>query len=281
VQVNFEGFRNVVDAVGGVTINVQVPVLDDTYPASDSRYARIYIPSGIQHMTGAQALRYARSRHGSDDFDRGYRQQRVLTSLREQADIGTLIPKIPDLYAALRQTVKTDIPPDQLAKLAGLADGISTQNIRSYVFAYPRYGSQITAPIYKYLPDVNKIRTAVANAFKVDPDLENTRSALSQEAASIWVLNGSGQDGQASTLAGYLEYYGLTASAPTKKPDQTGLPTTRIVVYNGAEAHLSQTIQFLQQKFKVQVQLKTDPAVPVDVIITTSRSTPILAAPPA
>jgi LCP family protein required for cell wall assembly len=280
IEVNFTGFKQVVDALGGVTINVQVPVIDEGYPADSGRHQRIYIPAGIQHMSGAQALVYARSRHGSDDFDRGYRQQRVLTSLREQADVSTLIPKIPDLYAALRKTVKTDIPLDQLAKLAGLADGMDSRNIRSYVFSYPRFGSQILAPIYKYLPDVNKIRAAVANAFKVDPALEDTRAALGDENGTIWVLNGSNVDGQASSLAAFLEYYGLTASAPTRKPDQTGLSTTRIVVYNGAESRLPQTIQFLEGKFKVQVETKTDPAIAVDIVITTGRSTPNLSPPP-
>jgi LCP family protein required for cell wall assembly len=281
IEVNFTGFKQVVDALGGVTVNVQVPVMDEGYPADSGRHQRIYIPAGIQHMSGAQALVYARSRHGSDDFDRGYRQQRVLTSLREQADVATLIPKIPDLYAALRKTVKTDIPLDQLAKLAGLADGMDSRNIRSYVFSYPRFGSQILAPIYKYLPDVNKIRAAVANAFKVDPALEDTRAALGNENGTIWVLNGSNVDGQASSLAAYLEYYGLTASAPTRKPDQTGLSTTRIVVYNGAESRLPQTIQFLEGKFKVQVETKTDPAISVNIVITTGRSTPNLSPPPA
>jgi LCP family protein required for cell wall assembly len=280
IEVNFDGFKQVVNALGGVTINVQVPVIDEGYPADSGRHQRIYIPAGIQHMTGAQALVYARSRHGSDDFDRGYRQQRVLTSLREQADVATLIPRIPELYAAFRKTVKTDIPRDQLAKLAGLADGIDSRNIRSYVFSYPRFGSQILAPIYKYLPDVNKIRAAVANAFKVDPALEDTRAALGDENATIWVLNGSNIAGQTSNLAAYLEYYGLTASAPTRKPDQTGLAKTRIVVYNGAETRLPQTIQFLEQKLKVQVETKTDPAIVVDIVITTSRSTPALAPPP-
>jgi LCP family protein required for cell wall assembly len=280
IEVNFDGFKQVVDALGGVTINVQVPVTDEGYPADTGRQQRIYIPTGIQHMTGAQALVYARSRHGSDDFDRGSRQQRVLTSLRDQADVANLIPRIPELYAAFRKTVKTDIPRDQLAALAGLADSVDSRNIRSYVFSYPRYGSQVLAPIYKFIPDVTKIRSAVANAFKVDPSLENTREALGNENATIWVLNGSGSTGQASTLAAYLEYYGLTASAPTKKPDQTGLAQTRIVVYNGAEQRIPQTIQFLQSKLKVQVDTKTDPVVTVDVVITTARSTPSLSPPP-
>jgi hypothetical protein len=255
-------------------------VTDEGYPADTGRQQRIYIPAGIQHMTGAQALVYARSRHGSDDFDRGSRQQRVLTSLRDQADVANLIPRIPDLYAALRKTVKTDIPRDQLAALAGLADSVDSRNIRSYVFSFPRYGSQILSPIYKFIPNVAKIRSAVANAFKVDPALENTREALADENATIWVLNGSGSSAGASTLAAYLEYYGLTASAPTKKPEQSGLSQTRIVVYNGAESRIPQTIQFLESKLKVQVETKTDPVVTVDVVITTSPSTPSLSPPP-
>jgi LCP family protein required for cell wall assembly len=281
VEVNFDGFRQVVDAMGGVTINVQVPVIDDSYPSDTGRHARIYIPAGIQHMTGAQALVYARSRHGSDDFDRGYRQQRVLTSMREQANIPNLIPRIPELFAAFKATVRTDVPQGDMAKLAGLAGSVDTKNIRSYVFSFPRYGTQTGpgAKVYKYLPNIGRIRAAVANAFKTDPQLEDTRAALGDEDASIWVLNGTSQTGQASTLAAYLEYYGLTASAPTGKGSK-GLSATRIVVYNGAEARLPETIAFLESKFKVKVQLKQDSAISVDVILTTAASTPNLTPPP-
>ncbi|HEX3428458.1 MAG TPA: LCP family protein, partial [Candidatus Limnocylindrales bacterium] len=283
VEVNFDGFKQVVDAVGGVTINVQVPVLDESYPSDTGRLSRVYIPTGIQHMTGAQALIYARSRHGSDDFDRGYRQQRVLTSLREQADVATLIPQIPALLAAVKNTVRTDIPQEELAKLAGLAGSVDTKNIRSYVFAYPRYGTQTPsgAPVYEYFPSVTKIRTAVANAFKVDPQLEDTRAALGQENASIWVLNGTGLQGQAATLASYLDYYGLTTSAPNQRPDPTAVNGTRIVVYNGAESRLTATIAFLESTFRTKVQLKTDPTIGADVIITTSSATPNLTPPPS
>ena len=283
VEVNFDGFKQVVDALGGVTINVQVPVLDESYPSDTGRLSRVYIPAGIQHMTGAQALVYARSRHGSDDFDRGYRQQRVLTSLREQADIANLIPRISDLVAAVKATVRTDIPQAELAKLAGLAGSIDTKNIRSYVFSYPRYGTQTPPGVspYEYLPDVSRIRAAVASAFKVDPQLEETRAALGQENASIWVLNGSGRQGQASTIAAYLDYYGLTTSAPNQKPDPAAFSGTRIVVYNGAEARLTETIDFLEKTFKTKVVLKNDPVVGADILITTSGATPNLTPPPS
>jgi len=280
VEVNFTGFKRVVDAMGGVTINVQVPVLDDNYPSDTGRSARVYIPAGIQHMTGAEALVYARSRHGSDDFDRGARQQRVLTSIREQANVAELIPRIPELLAAFKSTVKTDIPQSQLAKLAGLASTVDTKNIRSYVFSYPRYGSQILAPIYKYLPDVTKIRSTVANAFKVDPQLEDTRAAMAEENAQVWILNGSGRPTQAQSLVGYLAYYGLIASAPNLKADTNGVSGTQIVVYNGAEADLTETIAFLEDTFKTKVILKDDPKIPVDIVVTTTSRTKTLTPPP-
>jgi LCP family protein required for cell wall assembly len=282
VEVNFDGFKQVVDAMGGVTINVQVPVVDNKYPSDTGRTARVYIPAGIQHMTGAEALVYARSRHGSDDFDRGARQQRVISSMREQADVAAIIPRIPDLIAALKTTVRTDIPQSELAKLAGLASAVDTKDIRSYVFSFPRYGTQTgpNAPVYLYLPDVGKIRAAVANAFKVDPKLEDARNALSQENASIWVLNGSSRFGEASDVAAYLEYYGLTASAPKQNP--SNVPSkTRIVVYNGVETNLNDTIAFLEKAFKTTVVLANDPAAKADIVITTTPSTPILAPPAA
>src|SRR4029077_3516603 len=132
VEVNFDGFRQVVDTLGGVTINVQMPVMDDYYPGDDGRLHRIYIPAGIHHMTGAEALVYARSRHALGDFDRAQRQQRVLLSLREQANIGSLIPKVPDLVKALRRAVPTDLPLKQLPQMLELAGSVNTSDIRSY-----------------------------------------------------------------------------------------------------------------------------------------------------
>jgi LCP family protein required for cell wall assembly len=281
VEVNFDGFKQVVDALGGVTINVQIPVTDETYPSETGRLSRVFIPAGIQHMTGSEALVYARSRHsGQGDFDRGARQQRVLTSIREQADVANLIPRIPELVEAVKATVRTDIPQGELAKLAGLAGSVDTKNIRSYVFTPSRYQTEFLRSPRGYIivPKVNAIREAVANAFDVDPELEDTREALGQEAASIWVLNGSGREGQAAGVAGYLEFYGMTASAPRDRPDSVP-NTTRIVVYNGAEAELTSTIEFLEELFGTTAVLDDDPAARVDIVITTAESTADLVPP--
>ncbi|HEY8817634.1 MAG TPA: LCP family protein [Candidatus Limnocylindrales bacterium] len=281
VEVNFDGFKKVVDVMGGVTVNVQVPVSDDRFPSIDNSLRRVYIPSGIQHMDGAEALRYARSRHGSNDFDRGARQQRLLLSMREQADPQALIPKLPDLLDAVGTAVSTDIPADQLAPLLGLASQVDTKDIRSYVFAPPLYGTETppSAPVYSISPNVSKIRAAVRDAFTTDPAIEATRQTLAQEGASVWVLNGTGDTGRGSRLADYLDFHGLAASAPRQKPAGPVPANTTIVIYNGAEANLPATIAYLQKTFGVTVTMKADPAIHTDVIVTIGKATPDLVAP--
>jgi LCP family protein required for cell wall assembly len=285
VQVNFDGFKKVVDALGGVTINVQKPVVDDYYPGDHGELLRVYIPTGVQHMTGTQALIYARSRHGkngvgSDDYDRGARQQRLLVSLVAQTNVGALLPNLDKLVAAGKKAVQTDIPTSILPRLLGLADKVDIKNIRSYVFAPPLYGTQgLFNGIFKLIPNVPRIRQAAGDAFRVDAKAEAQRRALAEEAATVSILNGSGISGQASQIAGYLDYQGIIAAAPRQLVNRVG--RTRIVAYNGAESSKPDTAKFLHALFGVTVQTATDPAVRVNFIVTTAASTPALAPPPA
>jgi LCP family protein required for cell wall assembly len=281
VEVNFEGFTRVVDALGGVTVNVQSPVVDDRFPTGEGSLRRVYIPSGVQHMTGEEALIYSRSRNASNDFDRGQRQQRVLLSLAAQTDPGTVLPRINQLAAALSTTVRTDVPRDLVPELLSLLEDVDLDTIRSFVFAPPQYGSDIEAPVYVIIPDVARIRQAVREAFVVDPEFAEQREALAAEGARVWVLNGSGQEGQATEIAAYLTYLGVNASSPAQRPDETGLFETRIVAYNDAERRLPRTIELLEDAFGVQVQRETDPAARVDITITTGGATPDLTPPPA
>ena len=95
VEVNFDGFIKVIDALGGVTVNVQIPVVDDMYPGDKGRLRRIYIPGrGPAHdrRRGARLRPIERQNGLLDDFDRGQRQQRVLLSLRQQVDPGRCPP---------------------------------------------------------------------------------------------------------------------------------------------------------------------------------------------
>ncbi len=279
LMVNFDGFRNIVDTLGGVTINVQNPVLDDHYPGVRGANLRVYIPAGVQHMTGAQALIYARSRHTSSDFDRAQRQQRVILSIREQADPQTILSNLTQLLKDLKTSFKTDIPQSKLPDLIGLSSRIDSTKIRSFVFSPPRYASNSTDERGSIVvPNISRIRQAVATAFKLDPTIEKQREAVAGEDASIWVVNGTGQVGQATSVAAYLEYLGLTASAPTKRTDTTKAQT-ELRVYNGRESDLPATIALLENVFNVKATYLDDPSVTVDVIVTTGTKTPNLVAP--
>ena len=84
-RVDFRGFEELVDAVGGVVIDVDWPVKDDEYPTDDYGYQRIYFGPGPQLMTASRRSQYARSRHGTSDFARAGRQQKVIVSVRNRA----------------------------------------------------------------------------------------------------------------------------------------------------------------------------------------------------
>ena len=282
VEVNFDGFRKIVDALGGVTINVQVPVVDDAYPAGAGALQRVYIPSGMQHMTGADALVYARSRHASTDFDRGARQQRVLLSLRQQTDIGRILPHIDALAGALSSSLRTDIPRSLFPQLLGLAAKIPARSIRSFIFTPPFYQTEFLSSPHGYIivPKLDRIRAAVTNAFSSNTAAADRREQLTAEGASVYVLNGSGNSGQAARLADYLEFLGIAASAPGQKPDVRGLPTTTLRVYNGAESSAPLTVAALEGIFGVKADLVADPAVTADIVVITGTTTPSLTPPP-
>jgi LCP family protein required for cell wall assembly len=125
VQIDFRGFERVVDTLGGITVDVRQPLLDPAYPTEDFGVERIYIPAGLQQMDGATALRYARSRHSTSDFDRSRRQQQVLRAmLQEVRERGILqqAALLPELARNFEASVATTLPLSDLDTLRGLAD---------------------------------------------------------------------------------------------------------------------------------------------------------------
>jgi LCP family protein required for cell wall assembly len=117
LRLDFDAFRDVIDAAGGIDITVETPVIDDAYPTDDYGTMRIEIPAGQQHMDGETALQYARSRHGSSDFDRAARQQQILTALVKQVSSPQGWLTAPRVYRAFQRAVQTDMDAGDLLKL--------------------------------------------------------------------------------------------------------------------------------------------------------------------
>ena len=134
-QVNFAGFAHVVDAVGGVTIDVPRRIVDDEYPTADFGVMQVVFEPGLQRMDGERALIYARTRHADSDFGRAERQQQVLhaimDALRARGILGQML-LIPALRASIGDTIATTLPfdrPDAALALARVASALKPEKL--------------------------------------------------------------------------------------------------------------------------------------------------------
>jgi LCP family protein required for cell wall assembly len=130
VLIDFEGFKEVVDSVGGIEINVPTRIEDHEYPTEDYGIRTLIIEAGPQHMDGETALSYARTRHGDSDDQRRERQMLVIQALFEKGkDLGT-ITRVADLITALSSAAQTSFHWNEQLALASLALNMSESNIR-------------------------------------------------------------------------------------------------------------------------------------------------------
>lgn len=106
VRMDFAGFESLINAVGGVYINVPNVVEDFSYPTADYGTMHIRFEPGLQWMDGERALIYARTRHGDDDYRRAERQQQVASAFVSRA-VNPLTWA--GLISAFSQSVETDL----------------------------------------------------------------------------------------------------------------------------------------------------------------------------
>lgn len=132
MRVGFDGFVMIVDALGGVDVAVECP-LSDTFPDPSSPTGQTDVDwmPGIHHLDGKHALWYSRSRWSTSDFDRNRRQQQVLRAMYQQVMTLDIIPKLPQLWGALKETASTDMGLNELLYLANIASKLDTMNIKS------------------------------------------------------------------------------------------------------------------------------------------------------
>lgn len=112
VMTNFQGFKNIVDSLGGITIDVEKNMFFDT---GDNKDRYINLKKGTQRLNGTQALQYARFRNDElADISRTSRQQEVLKALVSEVTETRNLPKIPFLIPKIYQSIETDLNMGQL-----------------------------------------------------------------------------------------------------------------------------------------------------------------------
>jgi LCP family protein required for cell wall assembly len=109
IRVSFEGFEAVIDAIGGVTIDVPKHIVDNDYPTSTYGTTRIEFLPGEQHMDGPTALIYARTRHADDDYQRAGRQQQVIDAVLTKMANPLNSRYIPQVWRAISSNIETDM----------------------------------------------------------------------------------------------------------------------------------------------------------------------------
>jgi LCP family protein required for cell wall assembly len=156
------GMIKVVDAMGGIDIDIPSAVHDDNYPDPVYGHIAMSLPAGQQHLDGRHALFYARSRHQDSDYGRMARQQTLLLAIREQIGPSTIL-NAPDLFNAAKGFTWTDLPRSSLPSLVELFGKAAHASVKQLRIVPPTY------PEYMTPAEVIRIQKAVAALLGLPP----------------------------------------------------------------------------------------------------------------
>ena len=237
-QIDFDAFTKFIDDLGGLDIYIHQKITVDPIGS------KITLQPGVQTLSGAVALAYARNRYTAlDDFDRASRQQEVIMAIRDQVVnlhmLPTLIAESPKLYNDLSSGIHTDLTLDQILQLAVLAQKIPPQNIQREMIWFQQVingkspdGLDIMIPI----PD--KIRLLRDQMFTESGPLSPSAQAsdpltlVKQENAAIRIENASGKPGLETRTGDLLKGQGLNVVAEIANPGQIS-SGSQILIYSG------------------------------------------------
>jgi LCP family protein required for cell wall assembly len=175
VLVNLAGFRTLVNALGGITVNVNtyIPIGGNTdLGIPPDGYIK---PGPSQKLNGEKALWYARGRYGSDDYARMDRQRCVIDAIIEQANPRNLLARYEAIAKAGKNIVSTDLPQEVLPLMVDLSLRVKGGNVRSVVFRHGENGF--------FSPDPNfgrmrkRVRAALAETKEEAPPPSTPKKA--------------------------------------------------------------------------------------------------------
>jgi LCP family protein required for cell wall assembly len=269
IMVDFRAFVEIVDTLGGIDVNVPSTLHDTKYPdpKTDDPHAfkTVHFDAGLQHMNGARALEYARSRMSTSDFHRAKRQQQILLAIREKALNLNLIPKLPTLTSTMMNTIKTDMALEEMIELAALASRIDMSGIKQVVLQKPLvYGYRREDGAAVQLPKWELLEPVIEDLFTTPVEVAPTPTPapptptptlapeeiaamqeLAREGARIAVQNGTSEPNYAARVAAMLmeEGYQVVEFGDAERLDYVG---TVVVDYTGKTYTLDQLTRLFQ-----------------------------------
>lgn len=259
VKLDFTGLVKLVDALGGLDINVDKALSDPFYPAENMiDYDPFYVKVGQQHFDGKTALKYARSRETSSDFDRSRRQQQIMTAVKEKAlssGVLTNPKKLTEIIKILGDHVRTDLKVNEMERVFSIVKNINDTDIISKVIDNSTDGPLVSGQVeggYYLTPragigNYKDIQT-IAHSIFTDP-------YLAKENAKIEVLNGTGSAGEALEVADLLGSFGYNIYKIDK--NEVASPTT--VIYDYSNGKFPFTSKFLSDRFQTKISIQPRP----------------------
>lgn len=281
VKVNFDGFVKIVDLIEGIDVEVPRTIHDEEFPTIDYGIETFHIEAGSQHLDGETALKYARTRHADDDFQRAKRQQQVLLAVKDKLvenKLNTTLHLL-DLVRLMGDTVEHDIPAMELPGLVSLASKMQIGDINQLVLD-TRYAQIVTHDTLGWIlvPNRAKIRPAMDAFFAGKPTVdeinvealaqqqarqeaelarqqvrndyqsqaETQRRQLADEGARLVVRNGTSNPVLAAQAADWLTREGFNVVS-YGQADRTDYPRTVLVEYNDQPV----TIESLRNMFAI------------------------------
>jgi LCP family protein required for cell wall assembly len=297
-QIDFDGFRQVVDTLGGIDIYVPETIDDPKFPDNNYGYDPFYIEAGQQTLDGYTALKYARTRATpGSDFSRAERQQAVLLAIKDKALQLNMIPKVPELWNTMAGAFETNLEMIDIVELSQLADEIGPDKIQSavldhtytYDYIVPDTGAQVLIPYREKIralidemfaetkpaegpsqAEIEAIQAqqtaqAQARAQEIEQNAqrqEEVKAILSQEDARLVVQNGTSIPGLASQTALLLKQSGFNI-LQFGPADSNTYTHSVIVVYNEDKVY---TLQVLAALFEVDEEnIRRSPNLKSDV----------------
>ena len=265
-RVDFDGFKRVVDTLGGIDLPVTCEMTDwrlkspELDQELEENWELFTVDEQIHHMDGDMALWYVRSRKRSSDFDRSRRQQQALRAIMAKGLAIDVLPQIPQLWSDYQETVETDLGLGEILQLASIAPKLEFSKIKSRFIAGDAVLSWTTPDnnMYVLLPQYEEIAPIVADVF--EPPSEN-RAFQDPPVVEVW--NGTTLPDRDLLAVDNLQWEGLIPVLGTA--DRQDYTETQVIFYGQTfKGANSWSITKLFGVYESEMIHQPDPNSPVD-----------------
>ncbi len=273
IRVDFKAFQELIDEVGGVTVNVDNSFTDHMFPAGNNDYQTVSFEKGRQSMSGQTALIFARSRHGNNgegsDFARAKRQQKIILALKEKIlTFGTLANpiKINEIFNTLSKHIDTDMEFSDIIAFLKLARSLNTQDIIHLVLddspngylqsGYNANGAFILEPKSGNFDEINETIDNHLTAVQAKKNDTPAQDMKKLPEAEIEIQNGTWIAGMAARMEKRLEDKGFNITTIGNTDER---PQTLSGIYQISSQDTGALTQALQQELSIPIK-QTVPA---------------------